>query len=162
MLEEYFAKDEDQGYEKVVFIDDDCDELRELLQEIPNELALYAGDNNQEHIECSAKDIAKISNILYRYTPFLDPLAKHLKELSNTMYPNDTFVTMFQSKPEQILALFDAVCIDLSMYVVRFANESMAMRNIHHIHQPTTLSIQQILLILSPTLGDEGNDLEFF
>jgi len=163
MLEEYFAKDEDQGDEKVVFIEDDCDELRELLQEIPDELALFVGDNsNNEHIERTAKDIAKISNILYRYTPFLDPLAKHLEELSSIMYQNDAFVAILKSKPEQILALFDAVCIDLRMYVVRFAQESMAMRNIHHIHQPTTLSIQQILQILSPTLSDEGNDLEFF
>lgn len=162
ILEEYFAKDEDEGDENVVFIQDDCDEMRDLLHEIPDELALYTTDNNREHIHCSYSDITKISNILYRYSPFLDPLAKHLEELSALMSTGDDFITILSTKPDQILSLFDAVCVDLGMYVVRFSKESMAMRNMHHIHQPTSMSIQQIIQIISPSLSDEGNDVEFF
>lgn len=162
MLDEYFARDEDEGDEKVLFISDDADELRDILHEIPDELALYVNDANMEHIRRTCGDIAKLSNIFYRYTPFLDPLAKHLEELALLMGQGDDFVSMFNTKPDQILSLFDAVCIDLGMYVTRFSKESMAMHNIHHIHQPTTMSIQQIMQIIAPSKSDEGNDIEFF
>lgn len=162
MLEEYFAKDEDDECEKVVFLHDDCEEMTDVLSEIPDELSRYVDDKEIGHIHKVRDDIRKLSNILYRYTPFLDPLAKSLEELSSMIAQEQEFLAKFDAKPEQILSLFDAVCIDLSLYVKRFAIESMAMKNIHHIHQPTTLSIQQIIGLIRPDLADDGGDMDFF
>ncbi|MDD5053395.1 MAG: response regulator [Sulfuricurvum sp.] len=162
ILDEYFAKDEDQGDEKVVFIWDDCEEITELLNDIPDELAQYTTNYDIVHIHNTHAAIAKIANILFRYTPFLDPLAKNLEDLSRLVSEENDFIAALKNKPEHILKLFDAVCIDLSMYVKRFSQESMAMKNIHHIHQPTSLSIEQIISLIKPIPSDEGNDIEFF
>lgn len=162
LLEEYFEKDDDQGEEKVVFLWDDCEEMTDLLSEVPDELALYVSDHDLKCIQKTGENVAKISNILYRYTPFLDPLAKNLEELSRVIVEQNDFLEMIDTKPEQLLSLFDAVCVDLSLYVKRFSNESMAMKNIHHIHQPTSLSIQQIISLIRREDADEGGDIEFF
>src|SRR3989339_400176 len=71
MLEEYFAKDEDDEYEKVVFLHDDCEEMTDVLSEIPDELSRYVDDKDNGRIQKVGDDVAKLSNILYRYTPFL-------------------------------------------------------------------------------------------
>ncbi|MFH0709681.1 MAG: response regulator [Pseudomonadota bacterium] len=162
LLEEYFANDEDQGDEKVVFILDDCEEIRDLLNEIPDELANYTQDSQMHHIHRVRDAISKISNILFRYSPFLDPLAESLERLSRLIAEEKDFIPMLDSKPDHILKLFDSICIDLSIYVKRFATESMAMKNIHHIHQPTTMSIQQIITLISPDENEEEGDIEFF
>ncbi len=162
LLEKYFAKDEEQGDEKVVFIWDDCEEMRDLLSEIPDELAQYTQNNEICHIHKTRDEILKISNILFRYSPFLDPLAESLERLSRLIAEEKEFIAILNTKPEHILKLFDAICIDLSIYVKRFANESMAMKNIHHIHQPTTLSIQQIITMIRPDENEEEGDIEFF
>ncbi|MDP3290934.1 MAG: response regulator [Sulfuricurvum sp.] len=162
LLEEYFAKDNDDECEKVIFLHDDCEEMTDILGEIPDKLSLYIDEKDIRHIHKTRDDVAKLSNILYRYTPFLDPLAKSLEELSSVVAQEEEFLAKFDAKPEQILSLFDAVCIDLSLYVKRFAIESMAMKNIHHIHQPTTLSIHQIIGLIRPDLADEGGDMDFF
>ena len=162
LLEEYFAKDEDQGYEKVVFLFDDCEEMRDLLSEIPDKLSHFTDANDLKYIDIVANDVSKIANILYRYTPFLDPLAQKLEELSRMIADDREFITIFRAKPDHILKLFDAVCIDLSLYMKRFSVESMAMKNIHHIHQPTTLSIQQIITMIHPPQDDDEGDMEFF
>jgi DNA-binding response OmpR family regulator len=162
MLEDYFAKDEDDEYEKVVFLHDDCEEMTDILSEIPDQLSLYVDDKNVGYIHKVRDDVAKLSNILYRYTPFLDPLAKSLEELSSLIAEEKDLLVKLDAKPEQILSLFDAICIDLSLYVKRFAIESMAMKNIHHIHQPTTLSIHQIIGLIRPDLADDGGDIDFF
>lgn len=161
LLKEYFAKDEDQGLEKVLFMTDDSEEIRERLNEIPDELSLYAQNAQIRHIQKIEEDILKISNILFRYTPFLDPLAENLKELSSVIAEKNDFITLLNNKSDLVLKLFDAVCIDLSLYVKRFSTESMAMRNIHHIHQPTSLSIQQIIGLVRPDQTESG-DIEFF
>lgn len=161
LLQEYFAKDEDQGSEKVLFISDDSEEIRELLNEIPDELSSYTQNAQIRHIRKIQEDISKISNILFRYTPFLDPLAENLKELSRVIAEENDFIGLLTNKPDLVLKLFDAVCIDLSLYVKRFSTESMAMRNIHHIHQPTSLSIQQIIALVHPEQAESG-DIEFF
>lgn len=161
LLQEYFAKDEDQGLEKVLFMTDDSEEIRERLNEIPDELSLYAQNAQIRHIQKIEEDILKISNILFRYTPFLDPLAENLKELSSVIAEKNDFITLLNNKSDLVLKLFDAVCIDLSLYVKRFSTESMAMRNIHHIHQPTSLSIQQIIGLVRPDQTESG-DIEFF
>lgn len=161
LLQEYFAKDEDQGSEKVLFISDDSEEIRELLNEIPDELSSYTQNAQIRHIRKIHEDLSKISNILFRYTPFLDPLAENLKELSRVIAEENDFIGLLTNKPDLVLKLFDAVCIDLSLYVKRFSTESMAMRNIHHIHQPTSLSIQQIIALVRPEQAESG-DIEFF
>lgn len=162
LLEEYFANDEEQGDEKVVFIWDDCEEMKDLLSEIPDELANYTQNNHLSHIHKTRDDILKLSNILFRYSPFLDPLAESLEILSRIIGEEKDFIAILDNKPEQILNLFDAICIDLSIYVKRFTTESMAMKNIHHIHQPTTLSIQQIITLIHPDENNEENDFELF
>ncbi len=164
LLEEYFAKDEDEGYEKVVFLLDDCEEMIDLLSAIPDELSHFTDGNDQKYIDLVGDDVSKIANILYRYTPFLDPLAQKLEELSRMIADDRDFITIFTAKPDHILKLFDAICIDLSLYMKRFSVESMAMKNIHHIHQPTTLSIQQIITMIHPpeTVDDDEGDMEFF
>lgn len=161
LLKEYFAKDEDQGDEKVLFIPDDCEEIRDLLNEIPDELSFFIQNTQLDHIHKVHEHISKISNILYRYTPFLDPLADNLKELARIIAEESDFIVLLEDKSDLTLKLFDAVCIDLSLYVHRFSTESMAMRNIHHIHQPTTLSIQQIIGLIHPDEAESG-DIEFF
>ncbi|MDD5160089.1 MAG: response regulator [Sulfuricurvum sp.] len=161
LLKEYFAKDEDQGEEKVVFIADDSEEMRDLLNEIPDELALYTQNAQMRHIHKTHEDLSKISNILFRYSPFLDPLAENLKELARLIAEANDFIALLKDKSDLVLRLFDAVCIDLSLYVQRFSTESMAMRNIHHIHQPTSLSIQQIIALVHPDDAESG-DIEFF
>jgi hypothetical protein len=43
----------------------------------------------------------------------------------------------------------------------RFSIESMAMINIHHIHQPTSISIKQVIGLILPEAMEEG-EIEFF
>lgn len=162
MLEEYFAKDEEHENEKVVFLEDDCEEMTDVLSEIPDQLSRYIVNKDIRHVHKVRDDVAKLSNILYRYTPFLDPLAKSLEELSSLIAEEKDLLEKLEAKPDLILSLFDAICIDLSLYVKRFSLESMAMKNIHHIHQPTTLSIQQIIGLIRPDLADDGGDIDFF
>lgn len=161
LLKEYFAQDEDQVADKVLFMTDDSEEIIERLSEIPDELSLYIQNAQIRHIDKIDEHILMISNILFRYTPFLDPLADSLKELSLAIAEKNDFINLFNDKSDVVLKLFDAVCIDLSLYVKRFSTESMAMRNIHHIHQPTSLSIQQIIGFIRPDLIQSG-DIEFF
>lgn len=162
MLEEYFSKDNDNENEKVLFLNDDCEEMTDILGEIPDQLSRYVVDKDIRHIHTVRDGIGKLSNILFHYTPFLDPLAKSLDELSDVIAQESDLLVKLDAKPDHILSLFDAICIDLSLYVKRFAVESMAMKNIHHIHQPTTLSIQQIIGLIRPDLADDGGDMDFF
>lgn len=162
MLEEYFAKENDNDNEKVVFLHDDCEEMTDILGEIPDQLSRYIVDKDIGHIHTVRDDTSKLSSILFHYTPFLDPLAKSLDELSSVIAQEEDLLAKLDAKPDQILSLFDAICIDLSLYVKRFATENMAMKNIHHIHQPTTLSIQQIIGLIRPDMADEGGDMDFF
>lgn len=162
ILQEYFSKDEEDECEKVLFLNDDCEEMTEVLRDIPDELSLYLENKELTHIQKIGDDVLKLSNILYRYTPFLDPLAKSLEELSVVIAEEKDIVMKLEDKPDQILSLFDAICLDLSFYVKRFAVENMAMKNIHHIHQPTTLSIKQIIGLIRPDLAEDGGDIDFF
>lgn len=161
LFKEYFAKDDDQGYEKVLFMPEDADEMKELLGEIPNLLIRYCGDRDSAKIDTIAESIIKIGHTLRIYTPFMDLLANNMEELAYAMGEGPAFVTLLDSKSEMILKLFDAVCIDITLYIDRFTVESMAMKNIHHIHQPTAMSIQQIIALIRPEDVEEG-DIEFF
>lgn len=161
-LAEYFANDEDDGVESVVFIKDDTDEMTEILDDILDQLFLYSSSFEMEYVEKSSALIAKLSNILFRYTPFLDPLAKSIGELAQIIVDDGHgFTALFDKNPERILKLFDAICIDLTLYVKRFSVESMAMKNIHHIHLPTLMSIQQVIGLINPEELEEG-DLDLF
>lgn len=161
-LEEYFAADEDQGNESVLFIHEDTEEMKELLLSLPDELSQYILNNDISSLQNATHSVGKISRILYRYTPFLDPLAKNLEELSESMSTNSQFAELLQKKSDAMLSLFDAVSIDLGLYVHRFTHESMAMKNIHHIHEPTSLSIRQIIQLVVPAESDDCGDIELF
>lgn len=162
VLEDYFASDIDDEIDSVLFIKDDTDEMSEILNDILDQICLYSSNFDIEHIRKMSVLIAKFSNILYRYTPFLDPLAKSIGELAKIIEDDEVnFTTLFNKNPEHILKLFDAICIDMTLYVQRFSVESMAMKNIHQIHLPTIMSIQQVIGLINPEDLEES-DLELF
>lgn len=162
VINEYFSKDEDEGEENVLFMKDDCDEMLEMFAEMPELMMQYTIDHDISHVHLVLHYLSKISSILLHYTPFLDPLAKSFEELALTIRDNlDTFTVMFESSPDSMLMVWDAVSVDMERYMHRFSEESMAMKNIHHIHHPTTLSIQQIITMLNPPEEDDG-EIEFF
>jgi hypothetical protein len=74
----------------------------------------------------------------------------------------EEFVQILDSDSQNILMLFDAVSSDIERYVERFSVESLAMKNIHHIHEPTALSIQQIITIIVPPAEAEGDVDDIF
>lgn len=162
LLSDYFASDEDEGAENVLFNHDDCEEMGEILSEIPALLGRFYDEHDSELIKSAGLQFGKIANILLHYTPFLDPLAQSMEELSLTILQNrETFITLYQSNPDNLLALFDSISIDMDRYMKRFSIESMAMKNIHHIHQPTTISIKQVIGLILPEEMEEG-EIEFF
>ncbi|MFA6191067.1 MAG: response regulator [Sulfurimonas sp.] len=162
LLTEYFTGDEDEGSENVLFISDNRDEMSEIFDEIPELLMQYTVDKNVDNIYKITTGLTKVSSILLRYTPFLDPLAESFEKLSSTINNNiELFVKILEEDSDTTMMLYDAVGIDMEHYMERFSIESMAMKNIHHIHRPTTLSIQQIIGMLSPKDIDEGG-IEFF
>ena len=162
VLKDYFEGDEDEGVENVLFISDDCDELSDIFDDVPELLMQYHTEHNIEYIHKLIDEFATVSSILLRYTPFLDPLSKSFEELSFAISDKiDDFVKMIEENPDNMTMLFDAIGIDMERYTERFRVESMAMKNIHHIHQPTTLSIQQIIGMICPEDIDEG-EIEFF
>jgi len=160
-FKEYFAKDEDQGSENVVFNIDDADEMKEWLGDIPNLLIRYCNEHDVKKIHTITNYIAKLGSTLRIYTPFMDVLAKSMEDLAYAIGEGEELIALIDSKPEQVLKLFDAVCIDMILYIDRFSIESMAMKHIHHIHQPTAISIQQITGLLHPEAVEDG-DIEFF
>jgi len=161
LFNEYFAKDEDQGHEKVLFMLEDADEMKELLGEIPNLLIRYCSDKDTGKIQTIADYISKVGNTLRIYTPFMDLLAKSMEDLAYAIGEGTEFIGLIDLKSELVLKLFDAVCIDMILYFDRFSVESMAMKNIHHIHQPTAISIQQIIGLIHPEEVEDG-DIDFF
>ncbi len=162
LLNEYFTGDEDEGSENVLFMSDDRDEMSEIFDEMPELLMQYTLDKNIDNIYRITSSLAKISSILLRYTPFLDPLAESFRKLASTINDNtQQFVKLLEENPDSTMMLYDAVRIDMEHYMKRFSIESMAMKNIHHIHHPTTLSIEQIIGMFSPENIEEGK-MEFF
>ncbi len=162
LINEYFEKDEDEGCENVVFIKEDCDELNELFDEMPELMVQYSTSNNMQNIHKVIDDLTKVSSILLRYTPFLDTLSKSFNDLAVTIEDNiDYFASLFKTSADDLFMLWDAVSIDMDLYLKRFSVESMAMKNIHHIHTPTSLSIQQIITIISPQDLNSG-EIDFF
>lgn len=161
VLEEYFSKDDYESTESVTFIKDDADEMIEILDDMLNQIFLYRENSKREHIQRMSILIGKLSNILYRYTPFLDPLAKIIGELAQVIVDEAKFISIFEQNPDDILKLFDAICVDMTHYIKRFSVESMAMKNIHHIHLPTIMSIQQVIGLINPEEMEWG-DVDLF
>lgn len=162
VLTDYFQRDEDEGYENVVFNHDDCDEITELMNDISNEFALYSMDIDTEHIDNISNHFRKVSSVFSLYMPFLDPLAQSMDDLGRVLMDSkEAFINLYKENQELTLALFDAISVDIEKYVERFSKESMAVRNIHHIHQPTMLSIQQVIGLINPEDVEEG-EIDFF
>lgn len=161
-IDEYFQNDEDEGSENVLFLPDHCADLNEIFTEIPEIISRNAIEPELSDIIKIAKNLSKASSILIYYSPYLDLLATSFSELAMTMEKNqDIFIEIMKSDPQSVLMLFDAVSADMERYTERFSVESLAMKNIHHIHEPTALSIQQIITLVVPPPEDEG-DIEFF
>lgn len=74
----------------------------------------------------------------------------------------DEFIELMTRDPQSILMLFDAVSSDIERYIERFSVESLAMKNIHHIHEPTALSIQQIITLFVPQEESEVETDDIF
>jgi len=161
VTKKYFEKDEDDGNENVLFLDDHCSELLEIFTEIP--VLLFGIINSQEdNSEIIAKYFFKASSIFLYYTPYLDNIASSMSDLSSAIIDNKSaFLEILSMHDDSIIMLFDAVSKDIENYVQRFQVESLAMRNAHHIHEPTALSIKQIITLFKSDEVDYG-ELEFF
>ncbi len=161
LLEEYFSTDKDEE-NRVLFRNDDADDLMEYFGEVSERLSLAAIHSDPKEILAVSNIFAHTSSILLHYSPYLDTLSASMSELSVAMDEHsEAFMEVLKSSENGILRLFDAVSSDMDRYIERFCVESMAMKNAHHIHEPTTLSIRQIITMFSPDLVDEG-EIEFF
>lgn len=161
LLMEYFKPSADD-VDAVVIQTDDADEIIESFYDISERLHLAALNSDLNEIDSIAASISRIASILLHYTPYLDTLAASLSELSLYMNQHKTeFMTILHSGDDGLFRLFDAVNADMERYVQRFMIESIAMENIHHIHEPTSLSIRQIIALCDPgrCFTDE---IEFF
>lgn len=159
---DYFEKDEDEGLENIVFVGDDADDLLEYFQEISEKLSIALIYSKKEEILIIANIFSKVASILLRYSPYLDSLAQSFQELSASLEEHtDEFMEVYLSDNDGMLRLFDAVSSDMERYIERFSSESIAMKNSHHIHEPTMLSIKQIISLYVED-KDEVGEIEFF
>lgn len=162
IVQEYFSKDEDEGEENVVLLSDHCADLLEIFNEIPELISCYAMDSNPNDITTIIDYLTKTASILFHYTPYLDSLSHSMNDLATAITDNrEPFEELLKHNPDALTVLFDAVSSDMDRYVEKFKTESLAMKNTHHLHKPTALSIQQIIAIISPSEIEFG-DFEFF
>ena len=70
IMPEYFEKDEDEGEENIVFMQDDADDLLEYFNEISEYISLALIHSNKNDILEIAKIFSKTSSILLRYSPY--------------------------------------------------------------------------------------------
>lgn len=161
LIREYFAKDDDGDHEKILFRTEDADDMLEYLSEISERLSYVMFHSDRNEIQTIAAILSKISSILLHYSPYLDSLAASMNELSlSLMEHSEPFLSVLTNN-EAMIKLFDAVSSDMDRYIERFSVESIAMKNTHHIHEPTSLSIRQIIAMYAPDQVDEG-EIEFF
>jgi len=159
ILEEYFEEDTDEGHENVLFLPDHCADLSEIFTEVPDIISECIEHPAENQVDKIATHLAKASSILVYYSPYLDLLASSFSELSVVLQDNqETLIEIIKIDPQSVLMLFDAVSADMERYIERFTVESLAMKNIHHIHEPTALSIQQIITLIVPPEVEEGTD----
>lgn len=162
LLVTYFAKDADEDEEKILFRYDDADDMLEYFSEIPERLSLALIHSDLDEIRSVSTIFSHTSSILLHYSPYLDTLAGSMSELSAALLEHtEEFMQVLKSSENSMLRLFDAVSSDMDRYIQRFSIESIAMKNSHHIHEPTTLSIRQIITMFAPDQIDAG-EIEFF
>ena len=158
---EYFAKDEDEGEDNILLLEEHSQDLLDLFDEV-SEKVVNGGNEPESATNVIIANLSTAAGVCDFYSPYLDLLSSSLKDLSESIYRNrGTFIEILTSNLESVSGLFDAVYRDMKGYAERFKNESMAMKNIHHIHEPTALSIQQIILIIAPEEVEAG-EMEFF
>ncbi len=163
LLTDYFKEDEDEGAENVLFLADHCADLSEIFTEIPEIISRFETDKDVGEIHTIIKHLYKASSIFVYYSPYLDLLSTSFTELASTMENNlDAFLALMDNNADSVLMLFDAVSSDIERYIERFQVESLAMKNSHHIHEPTALSIQQIITLIVPPEEDEGDMDDIF
>ncbi len=163
VLEDYFREDEDEGEENVLLLSDHCADLSEIFTEIPEIISRFETDKNVDEINMIIKNLYKASSIFVYYSPYLDVISKSFSELAAIMENNlEDFLELLNVNPESVLMLFDAVSSDIERYIERFQVETLAMKNAHHIHEPTALSIQQIITLIVPPAEDEGDMDDIF
>lgn len=163
ILEDYFKEDEDEGAENVLLLSDHCADLSEIFTEIPEIISRFETEKNVDEIHMIIKNLYKAGSIFVYYSPYLDIISTSFSELASTMENNlDDFLELMNVNPESVLMLFDAVSSDIERYIERFQVESLAMKNSHHIHEPTALSIQQIITLIVPPAEDEGDMDDIF
>ncbi len=158
LLNDYFKNDTDEGEENILLLSEHCEDLSEIFSDIPEIIARYIDHPSEHEIELITKNLSKAASVLVFYTPYLDIIASSFSELATAMTENtDEFIELMRIDPQSVLMLFDAVSSDIERYIERFSVESLAMKNIHHIHEPTALSIQQIITLFVP---QEENEVE--
>ena len=158
ILNAYFESDEDEGEENILLLSEHCEDLSEIFSDIPELVSHYIDNPNAQEIELITRNLSKAASVLIFYTPYLDIIASSFSELATAIQDNtDEFIELMRIDPQSILMLFDAVSSDIERYIERFSVESLAMKNIHHIHEPTALSIQQIITLFVP---QEETELE--
>lgn len=161
IVQEYFQKDEDEGYENIILLSDHCSEITDMFTEIP-ELIGSSDVLGEGDISLISLYLRKTATIFMYYSPYVDLIAESFNSLSQTIINNtEDFRALLDNNSEGLLMLFDAISSDMERYVERFSVESLAMRNSHHIHRPTALSIQQVIDLISPSEADYG-DIELF
>lgn len=157
----YFQTDDDDGEDNILLLDEHGSVLLELFDEI-SELIVNASKSPESSSIKVVEKLAEAASVFEFYSPYLDVLASSLHDLSDSIYRHmNAFIEILEEHFTSISELFDAVYRDMKMYVERFSQESMAMKNIHHIHEPTALSIQQIISIIAPE-DVEAGEIDFF
>lgn len=163
LINDYFAvSDDSHDDEKVLFRTDDADDILEYFSEMSELLSDAMIHHNPDQIVKVANIFSKASSILLHYTPYLDSLAASMSELSVALHQHtDAFMSVLLEMQDGVLKLFDGVNADIDRYIQRFSVESIAMKNTHHIHEPTSLSIRQIIVMFVPS-NTEEDEIEFF
>jgi len=159
--DEYFKKDEDEGVENVLLLSDHCADLIEMFDEIPILIGI-SNTISEADILIISEYFRKSANIFTHYAPYVDLISDSFIKLSLEIKENsESFKELVEHNQEALLMLFDAISSDMERYVKRFQVESLAMKNAHHIHRPTALSIEQIIDLISPSETDYG-EIELF
>ncbi|QSZ42033.1 response regulator [Sulfurimonas aquatica] len=161
-LSAYFAQDECEGEENVLFLQDHVHDILEYFEEIEQILSTIVMFSDETDVLKISEKLFKISTILLHYSPYLNSLSTAFSELATAMQEHkDDFLNLLRTDGDSLLVLFDAVYLDMDRYTKRFSVESLAMRNSHHIHEPTVLSIKQIVSLFVIDHFEDG-EIEFF
>lgn len=162
-IADFFAGGPEEVPEKIVFMKDEGDELNEIFGEIPERLLRYATGGGREEFTKITASMDQAATIMFRYSPFLDPLAQCFLELARTIESElEAFSSLVEKASDEVVALFDAVCLDMERYVEEFSVKTMAVANIHQLHLPTVMSIKQINGMIKPEEVEGGGFIEFF